>query len=236
MTRSLGLNQTTPPSGPVGSAGDIEYTEDGKHLMVIIKGLPPNPGYLAVWDVDTNGSLSTGFKTISGGNLPWSITNIPGKNALLSADGGYGFDMFDLDAPAGATSGTPAAFTGYTLQGQLANCWSGYSKNTGNYYLADFGSVISEIHVDDQLNATVVGRHPANTGDGTIEFGITDVAGKDYLYVIAANTTSLDAFSLDGPGKATLFQTLDVGTIIQGAGQEISPDFISGVGIYNKHH
>ncbi|KAF8631625.1 hypothetical protein AX17_005073 [Amanita inopinata Kibby_2008] len=236
MTRSIGLNQTTPPTGPTNTVGDIEYTEDGKRLMVVVKGLPPNPGFLAIWDVNTDGSLSTGSRSISGGNMPWSITNIPGKNAVLTADGGYGFDMFDLDAPAGASSGTPAAFTGYTLQGQLANCWSHYSKNTGNYYLVDFGSAINEVHIDDQLNATVVAQHPVRPLSATIEFDITDVAGKDYLYVIAANFTSIDAYSLDGPGKATFFQTLEVGSTIQSAGIEISPDYIAGVGIYNKHH
>ena len=72
--RSLNLNQTTPASGPAGSASHIIFSEDGSSLIAAIKGTPPAQGFLAVWDVASDGTLSQNFKTITpptGGALPF---------------------------------------------------------------------------------------------------------------------------------------------------------------------
>lgn len=42
--RSLELNQTTPATGPAGSVSDVLFTEDGKKLLVSVKGSPPVQG------------------------------------------------------------------------------------------------------------------------------------------------------------------------------------------------
>lgn len=119
-----------------------------------MKGVPPTPGFLAVWDVATDGSLSPVFKTITpsqGGLLPFSMTVIEGKNALLATDAGVGFDIFDLSTSGGnASSVVP-------IDGQSATCWSSFSNQTGNFYLTDIGtSMVTEVNVDDNLKGSIV--------------------------------------------------------------------------------
>lgn len=79
--RSLDLNQTTPATGPAGSVSDVLFSEDGKRLLVSVKGAPPvqgssilsslngglaltcgfRLGFIASWDVAADGSLSKDF-------------------------------------------------------------------------------------------------------------------------------------------------------------------------------
>ena len=150
--RSLNLNQTTPATGPAGSASHVIFSEDGKQLFASVKGVPPAPGFIAVWDVQDDGSLSADFQSMappSGGGLPFSMTLIPGKNAVLSTDPAVGFDVFDM-------SGGNAS-SAVKIDGQSATCWSSFSKKTGNFYLTDIGtSIVTEVNVDDNLKASIV--------------------------------------------------------------------------------
>ena len=76
------MNQTTPPNGPPGTASHIVFSEDGTKLIASVKGVPPTPGFLAVWDVADDGTLSENSTQIApgqGGLLPFSMTVIPGQ-------------------------------------------------------------------------------------------------------------------------------------------------------------
>ncbi|OBZ72608.1 hypothetical protein A0H81_07936 [Grifola frondosa] len=154
--RSLGLNQTTPATGPAGTTSHIAFSEDGKQLIASVKGVPPTPGFLAVWDVNTDGTLSADFQTVtpgSGGLLPFSMTVIPGKNAILATDAGVGFDIFDFGGQ-NQSSVVP-------ITGQGATCWSSFSNQTGNFYLTDIiTSTVTEVNVDDNLKGTIVKQYP----------------------------------------------------------------------------
>lgn len=149
--RALNLNQTTPATGPAGSVSHIVFSEDGKTLVASVKGVPPTPGFLAAWAVQQDGSLSTDFQKIApadGGLLPFSMTVIPGKNAILATDAGLGFDIFDFGGQANSA---------VKIDGQSATCWSSFSKKTGNFYLTDIGtSIVTEVNVDDNLKGTIV--------------------------------------------------------------------------------
>ena len=147
------LNQTTPPTGPANTASQIIFSEDDKQLIVSVKGTPPNdPGFFAVWDVASDGSLSADFKTVApakGGLLPFSMTVIPGQNAILATDAGLGFDILDLADASGSSANK--------IGGQVATCWSARSNATGNFYLTDIGaSTVTEVHVDDNLKGSIV--------------------------------------------------------------------------------
>lgn len=155
--RSLKLNQTTPATGPAGSASHIVFSEDNKRLVASVKGVPPQPGFLAVWDVATDGSLSEDFQSIApaeGGLLPFSMTVIPGKNAILATDAGLGFDIFDMS---GANANGTSKSSAVAIDGQAATCWSSFSRKTGNFYLTDIGtSTVTEVNIDNNLNGAIV--------------------------------------------------------------------------------
>lgn len=83
--------------------------------------------------------------------LPFSMTPIPGKNALLNTDAGVGFSVFDF------TSGDVASTTTIPIKGQKATCWSSYSPKTGTFFLTDAGdSNIIEVEVNNKLKGSIV--------------------------------------------------------------------------------
>ncbi|KAM5535867.1 hypothetical protein V8D89_010485 [Ganoderma adspersum] len=215
--RSLNLNQTTPPTGPAGSASHVIFSEDGKQLMASVKGVPPTPGFIALFDVKDDGSLSADFQKVTpplGGGLPFSMTLIPGKNAVLSTDPAVGFDVLDL-------SGNSSAAV--KIDGQSATCWSSLSKKTGNFYLTDIGtSIVTEVNVDDNLKASIVAQYNQTKNSATIDTDIATINGNDFLYVLAPNTTSIEILSLESAGNAKHISTLGISGPAKAAGITIN--------------
>ncbi|KAJ6579548.1 hypothetical protein DFH09DRAFT_330479 [Mycena vulgaris] len=198
--RSLKLNQTTPATGPPNTPSHIIFSPDEKQLIVSVKA-----GFLAIWDINADGSLSPNFRTVSGGVLPFSLLYVPGKNAIIASDPGVGYDIFNLDAKQNltATVSTP-------IPGQRANCWSVYSKESGNFYMIDVGlSVLTEVHVSASLNSTIVKQYSVGT-DGPIDTDVAHIDKKDFIYSLAANATGITVLSVNGPGKAQIYQRLDI--------------------------
>lgn len=153
--RPLGLQATTPPSGPTSTPGHVIFSEDGTKLMASVKGAPPTSiGYLATWDVLANGSLSNSFsKSVAPtpGGVPFSLTVIPNKNAVLATDAATGFDVFDFSKADVATASV------VPIQGQGATCWSSFSQSTGNFYLTDLlQNTVTEVYVDNTLTGSIV--------------------------------------------------------------------------------
>ena len=150
--RTIALNQTTPPAGPPGTASQIIFNDDESKLIASFKGLAPAVGFLALWDVQPDGSLSPEFTkmdTLPGGSLTFSLTPIPGKNAFVSTDPGVGFTVFDLDDPSKGSV--------IPIPGQGATCWTSFSAKTGNFFLDDGSTAtVTEVHVDDNLKASIV--------------------------------------------------------------------------------
>ncbi|CDO73442.1 hypothetical protein BN946_scf185013.g77 [Trametes cinnabarina] len=223
--RSLGLNQTTPATGPAGSTSHIIFSEDGKQLLASVKGVPPNPGMIAVWDVADDGSLSADFKAVappSGGLLPFSMTVIPGKNAVLSTDPGVGFDVFDFG------SGNSSAAV--KIDGQNATCWSSFSSKTDNFYLSDIGtSIVTEVHVDDNLKASIVKQYQQTQGAATIDNDIATINGKDMMYVLAPGTQTVEVLALNSPGNAKHVQSLNIASPAKAAGVTINTNNLQGM-------
>lgn len=125
-------------------------------MLASVKGDSRNNGFIAVWDVDNNGALSEDFKRIdppSGGAQPFSMTLIPGKNALLVADPAVGFTIVDLKSNQSSA---------VKIDGQKTTGWSSLSGKTGNFFLTDVDtSIVTEVSVDDNLKGTVVKVRPS---------------------------------------------------------------------------
>lgn len=231
--RTLPLNQTTPATGPAGSASQIIFSEDGTQLIASIKGTPPTPGYLAVWEVNKDGSLSQDHTIIApptGGLLPFSMTVIPGNNALLVTDPGVGFDIFDI-----STGGNSSKSSTVPIPGQSATCWSSYSNKTGNYYLTDINtSIVTEVNVDQNLKGTIVKQYQQQNMSATIDSDIATIGDKDFLYILAPNATEVHILALDGPGNATNFKSFDFSASFNGTGLLLNPNNLQGMSLYVK--
>ncbi|KAF8520536.1 hypothetical protein JB92DRAFT_2828142 [Gautieria morchelliformis] len=228
--RSLNLNQTTPATGPPGTVSHVIFSENGSQLLASVKGVPPVPGFVALWDVDPKtGALSPNFtaSTPTGGLLPFSMTIIPGKDAILATDAGIGFEIFDFQNSSSATSSV------VPIAGQKATCWSSFSSKTGNYYLTDVGTAtLTEVHVDDQLQGSIVKQYPQGNGTATIDSDIVTINNKDFLYIMAAGETSILALSLDAPGKATPVQTFNFAVDAKNSGVSIESINLQGMAVF----
>ncbi|KAJ7773299.1 hypothetical protein B0H16DRAFT_1363475 [Mycena metata] len=236
--RSLKLNQTTPANGPAGSVSHVIFSEDNTQLIASVKGLPPTPGMLAVWDISSSdNSLSADFKAVQpakGGLLPFSMTVIEGKNAILATDAGLGVDIFDFSG--GVTAGTAAGKSSTLgITGQGATCWSSFSSKTGNFYVTDIDtSQVTEINVDDNLKPTIVTQYAQGNGTATIDNDIAAVGSNDFMYVLAANATEVKVLSLNAPGKAQALQTLDIAGPAKAAGLTVSAANLQGMTTFIK--
>jgi len=230
--RSLKLNQTTPASGPAGSVSHVVFSEDGSQLIASVKGDPntKTPGFLATWDVASDGSLSQDFKSVTpgaGGLLPFSMTIIPGKNAILATDAAIGFDIFDM------SNGNRSSVV--AVDKQSATCWSSFSPQTGNFYLTDIGtSIVTEINIDDNLKGTIVKQYPQGAGVATIDNEIATVGKNDFLYVLTPNATAINVLSVNAPGQAKNIQKVDIAGPAKAAGLKISASQLQGLTSFIK--
>ncbi|KAK7053768.1 hypothetical protein R3P38DRAFT_3577149 [Favolaschia claudopus] len=200
--RSLELNQTTPATGPPNTPSQILFSQDEKKLIVSVKA-----GYLAVWDINADGSLSKTFSKVAGGALPFSMNHIPGKNALFTSDPGAGYNIFNLDQSSGKSAATASSFP---IPGAKAPCWSVYSKETKNFYVLDPGaSAITEVSLTSSLDSTIVKQYDV-TPDGPIDSDVATVGGKDFIFALAANVTGLSVYAVNGAGQGSVHQRLDL--------------------------
>ncbi|KAI0322744.1 hypothetical protein OF83DRAFT_1080000 [Amylostereum chailletii] len=216
----LALNQTTPPSGPALSASAIGFTEDQKHLVVAIKGVAQTrEGYLAVYDVAPDGTVSaSATKVVNpvGGGLPFTVTPIPGQQALFVADPATGVDIFDFSQGVRKSAGSPRTKT-LAIPGEGAVCWSVYSPKTKNFYVSD-----------------ILPQYPAVAGSGSQDLAIASFKGQEYLYVLVPNATSVDVFNLKGPGQAQHLQQLNFADSAQKQGVPINRAYLVGMAVFVK--
>ncbi|EKM78972.1 hypothetical protein AGABI1DRAFT_85824 [Agaricus bisporus var. burnettii JB137-S8] len=237
LVRPMGLNQTTPATGPFGTAGMISFTEDESQLVVAVKGAPPDmPGFLAFWDMK-DGCPSTEYKRldpVKGAIAPFSATVMPGKNAIMSADPGIGYTIWDLADLNDGGSGTASRSSANVVEGQIETCWSNYSPSTGNYILVDANmSFISEVSVDENLKGTVITHIQRPDYPRIIDFDIGTINNHDYVYVLGPNATVFDVLSLDGPG-ITPIQRIQLWEPAQRAGLMIDNNHMQGMALYFK--
>ena len=118
-------------------------------------------GFLAVWDVYEDYSLSRDFDRValpSGGNFPFSLTVVRGQNAYLATDPVMGFDILSNVSENSNSSGQHnVGFYAKRIPNQITTCWSAYSSLTENYYLVDLhGYRVAEVSIGENLESTVV--------------------------------------------------------------------------------
>ena len=165
--RALSLPVATLPTGPANTLTQVLFNADDTKLVVTVKGdtgPPVVPGFLAVWDVNNDGTLSQDFARVvppAGGVQPFGTTVVPGSNSLLVADPAIGAEIVDLSELSGSTTSNSSAKSSIlNVAGQTANCWSTFSPKTGNFYLADPpNALITEVSVDKNLKGSVIKVH-----------------------------------------------------------------------------
>lgn len=181
---SLGLTQTTPPTGPPDTVSHILFSVGGTKVRVSVKGTPTVPGFIATWSVNADGSLSSSFTksmppSVSDGALPFGIENVIGaKDAVLASDVDLGVTVYDF-------SKTPTAYHPTAIQGQMATCWAQYSAKTASYWLSDFNAnKIYNISVDlATLEASLKSSLALGTNGNPLEIRVVAIGSKEYVLI-----------------------------------------------------
>jgi hypothetical protein len=223
--RSLGLNLTTPPSSQDNTPSHIVFSPDSTQLLASVKGGAAGPGFVALWDVAADGSLSEQFTKIplpQGVESAGTLTFVHNANAVINQAIGVGFTVINLNDTTSAGTLTP-------VPGTVRNQWSEDSTVTGNYYFSDLGAkTLTEISVDsDTLAATVVMQYPL-VSEG-MDQEITTLDGHDTMFVLQPNSVTIQSFSLVGPGQAEELQVLDIAAAAAAVGVPIRGQNIQGL-------
>ncbi|KAI0322742.1 hypothetical protein OF83DRAFT_424985 [Amylostereum chailletii] len=238
-TRHFDLNQTTPANGPINTASQIIFTEDEQNLVVAIKGNPPARGYLAVWPLGTDDEHTPAAEFIripapAPGGFPFSLIQIPGKNALLSADFAIGLDIWDFTQGVDRVNGSDRT-TALAIPGEITSCWSAYSSKTGNFYIADPAvDVITEINVNNDLSPSIVTNYTIFAGGANIDTAIATVNGVDYLYTLLTNALGVGIMKLNGPGDANVTALVDFSVPVGRDNVTLTRNFMQGMAVYTK--
>ncbi|PFH53006.1 hypothetical protein AMATHDRAFT_138599 [Amanita thiersii Skay4041] len=207
--RPFNILQTTPATGAQNTAGQVRFSRDGTKLFATVKGDASlnRRGHLSIWNITSRNPLriSEDHETIETeliGLRPFGLTFIEGKNAIVSADPINGFDIWDLDEMKSYAT---------HVDNQISNCWTAFSPKTGNYYLMDADkSVISEFHIDDNLNGTIVKQYPKEEGSFLADPDIASFNNKDFLYTLSGGKLTILVSELRGPLDAVQIQAFDL--------------------------
>jgi hypothetical protein len=123
----------------------------------ILGNFTSNPGYLAIWSINNQSpaSLSTSFTRVNisePGGFPFSLTDIPNREAFLGSDASDGVNVYDYSKGINKIDIKPLV-----LPNLGATCWTVYSSKTGSYYVSDtVTGFISEVEVSADLTPRLV--------------------------------------------------------------------------------
>ncbi|KAK7443215.1 hypothetical protein VKT23_015812 [Stygiomarasmius scandens] len=216
--RSLNLNQTSPPSAPENTGSQAVFTDDGLRLLASVKG---NPGFLASWDVNEDGSLSEDFvmNTPSDGGLLSGLSNIGASKdvpALVVTDAALGVNVFKFDDQ---NVKSKASNTPVPIDGQGGVSWAEFSPVTGNFYVTDKETAtLTEINVADDLTASVVGQTKLDNNSKVIDLEIATIGEKDFAYILAPNAALINVLELQAPGNVVKVEDKDFCQSLSNAG------------------
>ncbi|KAJ6588368.1 hypothetical protein B0H19DRAFT_922579 [Mycena capillaripes] len=229
--RSLNLKLTTPPANPDNTPSQILFSDDGKRLFASVKGSKGNTGFVAVWTVNDDGSLSPDFKknTPNGGANPASLTVVRGADALMNTDIGKGINILDF-----GNGSTTAKTQDLEINGSIHTAWGEFSDATKNYYISDSDTAIyTELSIDPKnLQVKGVNQYPQKKGSFPIDQEVALINGKDTAYLLSPGAMTIQILSLVAPGKAQQQDDFDIAKAASGIGATLNAANIQGINAF----
>ena len=230
--RSLGQQQSVPPTGPPKTVSDILFNQDQSQLLASVKGTPNGTaGFIANFAV-TKHPFSLARQPVKStpnkGVLPFSMTLV-GKSGdvVLNTDAGFGISVSRFDPKVGVID----ASSSVVIENQTATCWSSMSPRTGSFYTTDVGNaMVQEFTVDPSVpEAKLIATHQLQGIGGRIDQVVGSTKVGDFLYILAAKAGAVDVVKLDGPGKAEQIQSFNVTSVVPDL-----PVSVQGMAVYAK--
>ncbi|KAJ7066459.1 hypothetical protein C8F01DRAFT_1248474 [Mycena amicta] len=232
--RSLNLKLTTPPANPDNTPSQILFSDDGKRLFASVKGSKDNTGFVAVWTVNDDGSLSDDFvkNTPDGGANPASLTIVRGADALMNTDIGKGINLFDFSGD--KNNGTQAKTQDLGLSGSSHTAWGEFSDQTQNYYISDSDTAVyTEISIDPKsLEVKGVRAYPQKKGSFPIDQEVALIDGKDTAFLLSPGAMTVQILHLNAPGQATQQDDFDLAKAASGIGATLNAANMQGINAF----
>ncbi|KAF8208222.1 hypothetical protein K438DRAFT_1713053 [Mycena galopus ATCC 62051] len=233
--RSLNLNLKTPPENPDNTPSQILFSDDGKRLFASVKRSQGNTGFVAVWTVNDDGSLSPNFEknTPNGGANPASLTVVRGADALMNTDIGKGLNILDF-----GNGGTQAQTQDIQIGGSIHTAWGEFSDATKNYYIVNCFTNISqalysELSIDpNSLQVQGVKQYPQKNGSFPIDQEVATINAKDTAYLLSPGAMTIQILSLVAPGNAQQQNDFDLAKAASGIGATLNPNNIQGINAF----
>ncbi|KAK2460350.1 hypothetical protein APHAL10511_007739 [Amanita phalloides] len=234
--RYMNLAQTTPGFGVPGSATQVKFSADEKRLIVVVKGSNTIEGFVAMWNINHDDSLSAEPTILNVGKnvYPFSLTAIPGSNAFISGDPAGGYDIINLDSVQKKSS---KLFAPYKVAKQHGVCWSVQSPLTQHYYLTDtYGGNVVEVAISKDLKPTTVAEYHLDTYDVLLDIDVLHTPTQDFIYSLAANQTSINVLKVEEAGKAEWIQKYNITPGANSQGIPVDKLYVQGLAVYTKDY
>ncbi|KAJ7337356.1 hypothetical protein DFH08DRAFT_876586 [Mycena albidolilacea] len=229
--RSLNLKLTTPPANPDNTPSQILFSDDGKRLFASVKGSKGNTGFVAVWTVNDDGSLSPDFvkNTPNGGANPASLTIVRGADALMNTDIGKGINILDF-----GNGSRQAKTQDLQIGGSSHTAWGEFSDATKNYYISDSDTAIyTELSIDPKnLQVKGVKQYPQKKGSFPIDQEVALIDGKDTAYLLSPGAMTIQILSLVAPGNAQQQDDFDLAKAARGIGATLNGNNMQGINAF----
>ncbi len=191
-TRTLGLNNTTPPVF-LTSPGEVGFSPNGSELIVTTKG---STNSIDVFGVNQLGYLSsTPTITTDGSTIPFSFVTTPSGQLVVAQAAGSALHTFSFGA-----GGTLTSLSASVSDQQAALCWITVAGQY--YYVANAGSAnVSAYTVSANGTPVLVGGTglPTATTPGPIDLAASP--NGQYLYVESGSSGTVNEFQVNADGS-----------------------------------
>lgn len=206
------IDESTPPSGPPGSAAQVLFNPSSTALFATIKGnagsVPPKLGSFAAWPVEQDGNISHEspvMTQISDIFMNFGFTFITDERIFLS-DPSFGASILKVQENLKIVEGTHVV-----IPGQVAVCWTQYWQSTDTLYAIDAGT-----HDVYTLSATTGAlESPILVSASTTSANITGLFDSAIKNGLMYSLTDVNGISVTDLSEKALVQYLD----LEGFGQ-----------------
>ncbi len=193
-----------PLSSPIAVPGDIEFSPDGRRILVTEKttALTLSPSIaLDSFAVDGNGVAGAAMRVGSAGIRPFSLAFRNNKQVLVA-------ESFDAAAGRSAVSSYTVTGSGdltarntSVANNQTDTCWIIVTHDGKYAYTANFGSgTISQYSIAANGTVTLTRGVAAYLGADSQPVDLAQTADSHYVYLLLRGTGAVASFSVEDGG------------------------------------
>ena len=216
-----------PLSSPIAVPGDIEFSPDGRTILVTEKttALTLSPTIaIDAFSIDADGVASSAKRNASAGVWPFSLAFRNDNQVLVG-------ESFDASAGRSAVSSyqlrkrTLSVDSSSVRNTQTDTCWIVITKDGRYAFTANFGSgTISSYRISGNGTITLQQARAADLGGSSQPVDLAQTSDSQYLYQLLRGTGTVASFGVGAEGSLNPLGTVRGGLPVA--------DGASGLAVY----